>query len=192
MSLPPVCCLFILSLALPLSASPWRLFDVFRHSLDRDVTITTPESGPRDHVTCWTCANKTDNEACNNWAPDLQCPLAHSVCKTTHRLNIVTMETQLVNKACSVPEECGPAHIGCHDSGSDPDVKECVTCCVGDYCNEQIADDPLSAVALSSLPNYSSTDSSASSHEFSLSCTVILAVSRFLLWIQDFYISIKY
>ena len=42
------------------------------------------EDAPKPDVedlTCWTCNNQTDNEACNNWAPDVQCPVGHSVCK---------------------------------------------------------------------------------------------------------------
>ncbi len=30
-------------------------------------------------LTCWTCPNKTDNEACNNWAPDVHCPLSEYI-----------------------------------------------------------------------------------------------------------------
>lgn len=32
-------------------------------------------------LTCWTCPNKTDNEICNDWAPDKECaPSEYNMC----------------------------------------------------------------------------------------------------------------
>ena len=35
-------------------------------------------------ITCWTCHARTDNEACNNWAPNVPCSLEDAVCETVH------------------------------------------------------------------------------------------------------------
>lgn len=114
-----------------------------------------------NHLTCWTCPNSTDNEACNNWAPDVHCPRDKSVCKTSHRLNIVTMETESVNKVCAAADDCTMTHVGCHDvANTDVAVKECVSCCHGDYCNEEVPVDPLSALTLSTVTNVVSSGGS--------------------------------
>ena len=100
-----------------------------------------------EDLTCWTCNNQTNNEACNNWAPDVQCPVGHSVCKTVHRMNMDTMETETITKMCSPPKECS---VGCYDVMNVWDItRECVTCCTESYCNEDIPTDSLSAITLS-------------------------------------------
>ena len=103
-----------------------------------------------EDLTCWTCNNQTDNEACNNWAPDVQCPVGHSVCKAVHRMDMDTTETETITKMCSPPKECS---VGCYDVTETGVVaRECVTCCTESYCNEDIPTDFLSAITLSLAP----------------------------------------
>ena len=39
-----------------------------------NVVINT-SSLVRPALTCWTCPDKTDNDACNDWAPNVPCSL---------------------------------------------------------------------------------------------------------------------
>ena len=128
---------------------------------------------PLVHLTCWTCANKTDNEACNDWAPDVMCPADHSVCKSVHHVNIVTMETESVTKTCSAPDECSSRDVGCHDTGRDDDVKRCVSCCTESYCNEAVPSDQSSAISLS----VTSLTSTSSNLSLKYSNYIVLAMS---------------
>ena len=100
-----------------------------------------------EDITCWTCANKTDNEACNNWAPEIRCPIGHSVCKSVHRFDRITMEIISVTKTCSLPERCSGSDVGCRPV--DVTVSECISCCTESYCNEEIPHDHASAFRLS-------------------------------------------
>nr|KAG5714786.1 hypothetical protein BaRGS_000274 [Batillaria attramentaria] len=64
-------------------------------------------------ITCWTCSDKKDNDACNDWAPDLHCPLNHTVCLTRHRFNPSSGLSVLVTKQCVQPLDCTATHVGC-------------------------------------------------------------------------------
>ena len=100
-----------------------------------------------EDITCWTCTNKTDNEACNNWAPEVRCPNRHSVCKSVHRFDVVTMETVYVTKTCSLPSKCSINDVGCR--GVAGTESQCTACCSESYCNEDIPYDDVSAFRLS-------------------------------------------
>ena len=65
------------------------------------------------HITCWTCPGKTNNEECNNWAPDKRCPQAHTVCKTVHRFYADGAQSISVHKTCAMPDQCTPNMVGC-------------------------------------------------------------------------------
>ena len=146
---------------------------ILRQWLNRREHQNIQDERPLVHLTCWTCANKTDNEACNDWAPDVICPAEHSVCKSIHHVNIVTMETESVTKTCSAPDECSSRDVGCHDTGRDDDVKRCVSCCTESYCNEAVPSNQLSAISLS-VTSLTSTGSQLShSHHIVLVVAIL-------------------
>ena len=122
-------------------------------------------------ITCWTCANQSSNGACNDWAPDVQCPVEYSVCKSVHHVNVITMETESVTKSCSAATACD---VGCRDAAGD-DVMECVSCCTGSYCNEDIPRDSLSAIALSVT-------------SFTSECSLVGVSQYLMIWTSVFYI----
>jgi hypothetical protein len=120
-----------------------------------------------EDLTCWTCQNQTNNEACNNWAPDVQCPIGHSICKSVHRIDTVTMETRVISKMCSPSDGCS---VGCHDITEDTvNTRECVSCCSDSYCNEAIPTDSMSAITLSLAPFTSTSSLVVSSLQFVMS-----------------------
>ncbi|XP_045206175.2 ly6/PLAUR domain-containing protein 6-like [Mercenaria mercenaria] len=92
------------------------------------------EYGNFEALTCYTCPLKKDNEECNNWAPDIPCPLRHTVCKTVHRINDRTGESLQVDKFCALPEQCSNDHVGCKGTSNEGEI-ECVSCCTVSYCN---------------------------------------------------------
>lgn len=128
-----------------------------------------------EEITCWTCAEKTGNEACNNWAPELRCPLGHSVCKTVHRFDEITMETVSLSKMCSLPEMCSNTQIGCRRVQAEEN--ECISCCTESYCNEDIAHDQVSAVSLSLKSLNAATNRVSLSHQLSVISWFIFKIS---------------
>ncbi|KAK7507667.1 hypothetical protein BaRGS_00001602 [Batillaria attramentaria] len=78
-------------------------------------------------ITCWTCSDKKDNDACNDWAPDLHCPLNHTVCLTRHRFNPSSGLSVLVTKQCVQPLDCTATHVGCSltDTGHKVSMPTC-------------------------------------------------------------------
>ncbi|KAK3590673.1 hypothetical protein CHS0354_026205 [Potamilus streckersoni] len=107
-------------------------------------------------LTCYTCPAMTSNKECNKWAPDKFCPQNHTVCKTVHRINIVTGKSTMVDKSCAPPEHCNALSVGCHKSDIKNEM-ECVSCCGVSYCNEEIPFDHSMAVKLSTVFNVSSS-----------------------------------
>lgn len=122
--------------------------------LDNGIIIGNDESNKP--ITCWTCPNKTNNEECNDWAPDLECPTNHTVCKTVHRLSAGSRRSVSVYKQCAKERDCTEAHIGCHSSPGTPGVVDCVSCCNQAYCNEEAPVNQSHALLLSALDTSSS------------------------------------
>ena len=77
------------------------------------MNINAYSNGWQQDITCWTCAKKTDNDVCNNWAPEVLCPIRHSICKTVHRFDEVTLKTVSLTKSCSLPEQCSQSDVVC-------------------------------------------------------------------------------
>jgi len=115
---------------------------VFSHLVHTYVITITPTQA----LTCWTCPNKTDNEACNTWAPDVHCPTNHTVCQTLHRVD-TQRRSILVHKSCAKVDECTQDHVGCVHT--DSGVMECMSCCTDSYCNEAVPSNHSSAIMLS-------------------------------------------
>lgn len=103
-------------------------------------------------ITCYTCPNKTNNEECNEWAPEEYCAVNHTICHTVHRINTVTGKSVYVNKRCALPTECTHEMIGCHQTGL-PNVKECISCCNSAYCNKPVPSNHTTALLYSTLTN---------------------------------------
>ncbi|WAQ99750.1 LYPD6-like protein, partial [Mya arenaria] len=76
-------------------------------------------------VTCYTCPRMANNSQCNQWAPDIPCPVESAVCKTVHVFDAASRESVSVTKMCALPEHCAPDH-------------ECVSCCSQSYCNKPV------------------------------------------------------
>jgi len=110
-------------------------------------------------LTCWTCPERSSNDACNDWAPDKFCSENRTVCQTFHRLNWRTQESLLVTKRCTFEHECNEAAVGCFET-HHPDILECISCCTESYCNELIPFNHTSALALSSVTNTASISQS--------------------------------
>lgn len=122
------------------------------------------EENPRareemESITCWTCPGKSNNEECNDWAPDRQCHKSHSWCKTVHRFNERSGKSILVNKECVQARHCSVDHVGCYQT-LQPNVIDCVTCCNRDYCNEFVPVNHTSALEQSSYFHLSSDSGS--------------------------------
>ncbi|KAK2182178.1 hypothetical protein NP493_364g03034 [Ridgeia piscesae] len=100
---------------------------------------------------CWTCRDKVDNDACNDWAPNVRCPNNNTVCKTVHRLSTTSGRSVAVNKFCVHQSHCTHDMIGCLATGI-PGEQECVSCCNYAYCNEAVPTNHSMALMLSSLP----------------------------------------
>ena len=111
------------------------------------MNINAYSNGWQQDITCWTCAKKTDNDVCNNWAPEVLCPIRHSICKTVHRFDEVTLKTVSLTKSCSLPEQCSQSDVACRRI--DEAESECISCCTESYCNEDIPYDQVTAVSLS-------------------------------------------
>lgn len=121
-----------------------------------DFLISAESRVQTSEITCWTCSDKSNNEACNDWAPDLRCPFNHTVCQTRHRFDPFSGLSHLVNKQCVPPEECTPSHIGCTAATADPrGEQECVSCCDYSYCNQEVPYNRSSALRLSRLTTVS-------------------------------------
>ncbi|ELU15857.1 hypothetical protein CAPTEDRAFT_198986 [Capitella teleta] len=97
------------------------------YTLNNDNDSTWNNNFDDEGLTCWTCPNKTDNEICNDWAPDKECSPNHTVCKTVHRIDAQSGDTLGVFKQCSLPRNCNYDVIGCHATESDG-VQVCSPC----------------------------------------------------------------
>ncbi|XP_060085862.1 ly6/PLAUR domain-containing protein 6B-like [Ylistrum balloti] len=116
-----------------------------------NLVITADEQKTSD-ITCWTCPIKKNNDACNDWAPDVRCPINNTVCKTTHVLDKTTGQSVSVVKQCAPPSECDPETVGCN-TVPDTDLIECVSCCDQPYCNVAVPVNTTTAIKLSSYFN---------------------------------------
>ncbi|KAL3854036.1 hypothetical protein ACJMK2_013318 [Sinanodonta woodiana] len=132
-----------------------------RHVVSAVYVISVRDS-PKD-LTCYTCHAMINNKECNKWAPDKFCPQNHTVCKTVHRINIVTGKSLVVDKSCASPDQCNAPSVGCHKTNINNEM-ECVSCCGFSYCNEEIPFDHSTAIKLSTVFN----DSSSSGARFTL------------------------
>lgn len=131
-----------------------------------------------NELTCWTCPNKTDNEACNDWAPDVSCPQNHTVCMTVHRLVWRQGRSVAVNKVCARQHECTLGSVGCFRTDT-PGIVECVSCCDTPYCNENVPTNHSTASALSSLTAPVIASGATSTHSLYSSVTLSLTT---LMW----------
>ncbi|XP_033728358.1 ly6/PLAUR domain-containing protein 6-like [Pecten maximus] len=113
-----------------------------------NLVITADEQHTSD-ITCWTCPVKKNNDACNDWAPDVKCPLNNTVCKTTHILHKTTGESVSVIKQCAPPSECDLEAVGC-TAIPNTDHMECISCCDKPYCNVAVPVNTTTAIKLSS------------------------------------------
>ncbi len=52
-------------------------------------------------LTCWTCPERPDNDACNAWAPDLRCPLREYPCACGFRCDEVARNQGIPGLAIS-------------------------------------------------------------------------------------------
>ncbi|KAK7113120.1 ly6/PLAUR domain-containing protein 6-like [Littorina saxatilis] len=112
--------------------------------------VWAPTSLQTSDITCWTCDDKANNEDCNNWAPDLKCPINHTVCQTVHRFTVAGRSSVHVTKRCVQATECTPQHVGC--SQADPTgQQECTSCCDYSYCNQEVPVNRSTALQLSSF-----------------------------------------
>ncbi|KAI0219890.1 hypothetical protein LSAT2_028591 [Lamellibrachia satsuma] len=135
-------------------------------------------------LVCWTCRDKVDNEACNDWAPNVRCPANNTICKTIHRLSTTSGHSVVVNKFCVHHSHCTHDMIGCLATGI-PDEQECVSCCDYAYCNEAVPTNHSVALALSSLPVESG---SLPSMHCSSTTLVLLACAALRIFLTDFYV----
>ncbi|KAK2148788.1 hypothetical protein LSH36_483g02008, partial [Paralvinella palmiformis] len=101
-------------------------------------------------MVCWTCPKRPDNESCNRWAPNRQCPTGYTMCQTIHKINTLTGMTLLVHKRCALPSECSMEMVGCH-STNIPGIQDCISCCNYAYCNEHAASNQTAVVQYSIL-----------------------------------------
>ncbi|XP_067686812.1 ly6/PLAUR domain-containing protein 6-like [Haliotis asinina] len=145
-----------------------------RQVLSKDLVVQADMQMTEDMITCWTCPNMTSNGECNGWAPDIKCPIAHTVCRTVHRFETVSGSSVLVNKECVAPSQCSRSHVGCH--GTDiQSLKECVSCCRTSYCNKEVAVDNKTAMQLSlSVLNIATPPSSLAP-----SCLLLLMILHY-------------
>ncbi|OWF43733.1 ly6/PLAUR domain-containing protein 6-like [Mizuhopecten yessoensis] len=114
-----------------------------------NLVITADEQQTSD-ITCWTCPIKKNNDACNDWAPDVKCPLNNTVCKTTHVLDKTTGQSVSVIKQCAPPSDCDPDTVGC-TAVPNTDHMVCVSCCDKPYCNVAVPVNTTTAIKLSSF-----------------------------------------
>ncbi|KAL5005736.1 hypothetical protein ScPMuIL_016894 [Solemya velum] len=112
------------------------LFALLSMVLTATATYLVDSESSVQRLTCWTCPNKGDNTECNNWAPDIYCPLNRTVCQTTHTLHTETGRSVAVEKKCALPTECGEGSVGC--TTQDDGTMVCVSCCQHSYCNEDV------------------------------------------------------
>ncbi|XP_076450668.1 ly6/PLAUR domain-containing protein 6-like [Babylonia areolata] len=113
-----------------------------------NTVLWSPTRSPTSDITCWTCNNKANNEDCNNWAPDLKCPINHTVCQTVHRLSVPRGVSVEVSKRCVHTSVCTPHHVGCSlDDLTGQQV--CVSCCDYSYCNQGVPVNGSTALQLS-------------------------------------------
>ncbi|KAL8581057.1 hypothetical protein ACOMHN_012708 [Nucella lapillus] len=112
--------------------------------------VWSPTGPPTSDITCWTCSQKANNEECNNWAPDLKCPVNHTVCQTVHRFSVPGVVSVEISKRCVHSSACTPRHVGC---ALDPRTgqQECVSCCDYSYCNQEVPVNSTTAVQLSAF-----------------------------------------
>ncbi|PVD38112.1 hypothetical protein C0Q70_00723 [Pomacea canaliculata] len=122
-----------------------------------DFYIKPATQRPASDITCWTCPDKSDNDSCNNWAPDLTCPKNHTVCQTRHRFDSITKVSVLVNKRCVQPSDCTDQHIGCTVNARGQE--ECVSCCDYSYCNQEVPYNRSMALKLSVFSRVGSSSS---------------------------------
>ncbi|XP_013398822.1 ly6/PLAUR domain-containing protein 6B [Lingula anatina] len=143
-----VCVLYVCSAVLGQSLVVEAGNDVYPFT-DFPTSTTKP---PPKLITCWTCPNKSNNEECNNWAPDKFCLQNFTVCKTVHRVNTLTGRSIAVNKMCAKPAECNKSTIGCRPT-EIPYVQDCISCCDQPYCNEHAPSNSSTAILYSRLGN---------------------------------------
>lgn len=135
--------------------------------------VITADEHPTSDITCWTCPMKKNNDACNDWAPDVKCPLNNTVCKTTHILHRTTGESVSVIKQCAPPSECDLDSVGCKVIPHTEHMK-CVSCCDKPYCNVAVPVNTTTAIRLSSYFSGAS-DLHPSLHLLTLTLVVVMS-----------------
>lgn len=118
----------------------------------------------RSGLICWTCSNKSSNDECNDWAPNVMCQSNQTLCKTIHRLDAATERSLSVSKFCASVDECRIDLMGCrsasHSSYSSSSASsyrktsqlqqmECESCCDSSYCNEDVPNNDTTAKFMS-------------------------------------------